>query len=255
MLSHTASCQQQLPTRPGTRLHFTTFSCLFIFIDLFSAIYLFIIIFIFVNKSLLDLKVVRSEPDLRQTAMVSLASFFRMACIDRLSAESRFPSQYLNFSSGSRREVWPERLVARLAVEIRDGESGDRSAALSALNILGHPSLIPVVLPLIEGEVNHLPNQIKNLRNRGRIDSVYGLLLLMVVVAYFWPYRHVNIIATVGENVIAVGQTVIDCAGKKRKESLAYPSVAKKAEKLNAGPENPRIGIDLLLHGFFSFFF
>lgn len=105
---------------------------------------------LFVNKSLLDLRVVRSEPDLRQTAMVSLASFFRMACIDRLSAQSRFPSQYLNMS---REEVWPQRLVARLAVEIRQGESGDRSAALSALNILGHPSLIPVVIPLIEGKV------------------------------------------------------------------------------------------------------
>ncbi len=102
---------------------------------------------------------VRSEPDLRQTAMVSLASFFRMACIDRLSAETRFPSQYYNVSKDA---AWPKRLVARLAVEIRQGESGDRSAALSALNILGHPSLIPVIIPLIEGKVNtcamHLAN-------------------------------------------------------------------------------------------------
>jgi hypothetical protein len=43
--------------------------------------------------------------------------------------------------------------VKRIAVEISRGEAGDRSAALSALNILGHPSLIPVVIPLIEGKV------------------------------------------------------------------------------------------------------
>ena len=97
---------------------------------------------------------VRREPDLRQTAMVSLASFFRVACIDRLSAEARFPSQYLNVTrDGARRDTWPRRLVKRIAVEIIEGDAGDRSAALSALNILGHPSLIPVVIPFIEGKV------------------------------------------------------------------------------------------------------
>jgi hypothetical protein len=105
-------------------------------------------------KSLLDSKVVRREPDLRQTAMVSLASFFRVACTDRLSAETRFPSQYLNRTwDAGRRDTWPRRFVKRIAVEISRGEAGDRSAALSALNILGHPSLIPVVIPLIEGKV------------------------------------------------------------------------------------------------------
>lgn len=97
---------------------------------------------------------VRREPDLRQTAMVSLASFFRVACTDRLSAETRFPSQYLNRTwNAARRDTWPRRFVKRIAVEISRGEAGDRSAALSALNILGHPSLIPVVIPLIEGKV------------------------------------------------------------------------------------------------------
>ncbi|XP_045027440.1 uncharacterized protein LOC116919379 [Daphnia magna] len=107
--------------------------------------------------SLLDLGVVKREPDLRQTAMVSLASFFRVACIDRLSAESRFPLQYLNMSRNETRDIWPRRLVKRIAVEIKRGDSGDRSAALSALNILGHPSLIPVVVPLIEGKVDANP--------------------------------------------------------------------------------------------------
>lgn len=82
--------------------------------------------------------------------MVSLASFFRTTCIDQQSAETRFPSQFLDLSID---DAWPKRLVARLAIEILHGESGDRSAALSALNILGHPSLIPVVIPLIEGKV------------------------------------------------------------------------------------------------------
>jgi hypothetical protein len=43
--------------------------------------------------------------------------------------------------------------VKRIAVEIIEGDAGDRSAALSALNILGHSSLIPVVIPFIEGKV------------------------------------------------------------------------------------------------------
>lgn len=117
--------------------------------------FLFCFLFCFwCTKSLLDLGVVKREPDLRQTAMVSLASFFRVACIDRLSAESRFPLQYLNMSRNETRDIWPRRLVKRIAVEIKRGDSGDRSAALSALNILGHPSLIPVVVPLIEGKVN-----------------------------------------------------------------------------------------------------
>lgn len=105
---------------------------------------------------MLDLEAVRREPDLRQTAMVSLASFFRVACIDRLSAETRFPSQYLNMSGNETRDIWPRRLVKRIAVEIIQGDSGDRSAALSAFNILGHPSLIPVIIPLIEGKVRTL---------------------------------------------------------------------------------------------------
>ena len=125
------------------------------------------------QKSLMDLEVVRSEPDLRQTAMVSLASFFRMACIDRVSVEARFPSQYYNVS---KEEDWPRRLVARLAVEIRQGGSGDRSAALSAFNILGHPSLIPVIIPLIEGKVNTL-RQSKMMNNEWRmIQLLLGIL-------------------------------------------------------------------------------
>jgi hypothetical protein len=97
--------------------------------------------------------------------MVSLASFFRLACIDRLSAEARFPSQYLNITrDGVRGDTWPRRLVKKIAVEITRGDGGDRSAALSALNILGHPSLIPVVIPLIEGKVTIGNRTQKNMR-------------------------------------------------------------------------------------------
>ena len=105
--------------------------------------------------SLLDVEMVAEEPGLRQTAMVSLASFFRMARIDRLTSETRFPMARLNMTS--QESSWPSRLVDRLSGFLHPRgniTAGDRSAALSALNILGHPSLIPVVLPLIQGRVS-----------------------------------------------------------------------------------------------------
>lgn len=110
---------------------------------------------------------IKNNPDLRQTTMVSLASFFRMARIDLQKAEIRFPPpryRQLPFFNKhlkrnvSNEDVWPARLVTRLSVYLNSSSSseatdGDRSAALSAFNILGHPSLIPVVIPLIEGKV------------------------------------------------------------------------------------------------------
>ena len=103
---------------------------------------------------MLDVGPVRREARLRQTAMVSLASFFRTACIDRLAAEARFPLAWPStVTTRKPTDYWPSRLVSRLALEIDVGDSSDRSAALSALNIIGHPSLIPVVIPIIEGKV------------------------------------------------------------------------------------------------------
>lgn len=120
--------------------------------------------------SLFDIEMVRQEPILRQTAAVSLASFFRMARIDRLTSETRFPAPTNGTRSKSSKpdgndDIWPARLVGRFTDFLRPSEpgqgqrsntfptAGDRSAVLSALNILGHPSLIPAVLPLIEGKV------------------------------------------------------------------------------------------------------
>lgn len=106
-------------------------------------------------QSLLDVEMVAEEPGLRQTAMVSLASFFRMTRIDRLASETRFPIAQLNMTG--QETDWPSRLVSRVSSFLHpDGDNvtaGDRSAALSALNILGHPSLIHAVLPLVEGRV------------------------------------------------------------------------------------------------------
>ena len=107
-------------------------------------------------KSVLDLEMTKHLPTLRQTAMVSLASLLRMACIDQRTSQLRFPSHLDGpFCRGDARDDLPRRLVHLLSsyLELDKGQ-GDRLAALSALNILGHSSIIPVVIPLIEGKVN-----------------------------------------------------------------------------------------------------
>jgi Lipoprotein amino terminal region len=100
---------------------------------------------------------VKSDAVLRQTTMVALASIVRLACIDRKSSETRFPTMRhgSQFCTGVSRDAIPRRLVQLLtpylsANETR-AESGDVMAVLSAFNILGHDSIIDVVVPLIEG--------------------------------------------------------------------------------------------------------
>ena len=78
--------------------------------------------------------------------MVSLASFFRILW----TSDTHFPTNFFNSSS---KDEWLTSLVERLSKELQNLDSGDRSAVFSAFNILGHPSLIPKVLPYIEGKV------------------------------------------------------------------------------------------------------
>lgn len=106
----------------------------------------------------MELEMVKSSATLRQTLMVSVASLVRMACVDHRKTTIRFPT-YLkgSFCRDDAADALPKQLVDLLATYLYpDGiqhSDGDRMAALSALNILGHHSLIPVVVPFIEGKV------------------------------------------------------------------------------------------------------
>lgn len=81
--------------------------------------------------------------------MVSLASFFRMFG----TSQARVGTHQM-FNSSSK-DAWSTKLVERLTKELQHSDSGDRSAVFSAFNILGHPSLIPIIVPYIEGKVNY----------------------------------------------------------------------------------------------------
>jgi len=109
-------------------------------------------------KSLMELEMVKNSATLRQTLMVSVASLVRMACVDRRKTTIRFPTHLTG--SFCERDTLPKQLVDVLAAYLYpDGVhrfDGDRMAALSALNILGHSSLIPVVVPFIEGKVKYI---------------------------------------------------------------------------------------------------
>ena len=104
---------------------------------------------------------VAGDDQLRQTTMVSLASIVRTACIDRHSSSLRFPVLYYGqFCAAGLRDSVPRQLVQLLGRYVdapgpatKANTNGDRMAALSALNILGHASMIPLVVPIIEGKV------------------------------------------------------------------------------------------------------
>ncbi len=97
----------------------------------------------------MDADPVKSDATLRHTTMVSLAMVLRVACVAPKLVRWSSP-----FCIGRSRDFFPLRLVRRLSDYLADTGAdgdGDRMAALSALNILGHEALIDVVAPLIDG--------------------------------------------------------------------------------------------------------
>ena len=97
---------------------------------------------------------IEADRTIFHVATLAVSKLVHTACVNVTEARTRFPVElYGNFCSADD-PVIVSKLVPFLGREISgSGRVEDKMVALTALGEVGHESIIPVVVPVIEGKV------------------------------------------------------------------------------------------------------
>ncbi|KAK2723052.1 hypothetical protein QYM36_003295, partial [Artemia franciscana] len=97
----------------------------------------------------------KTERALFYSSLLSTSTLLRMACVNQTEAKARFPTTlYGPFCSPSDPLIVAQFIPLLSHTLRKDSPRMDKFVALTALGNLGHPGIMPVLIPVIEGQVD-----------------------------------------------------------------------------------------------------
>ena len=96
---------------------------------------------------------VQSNKDLKKTALLNVAELMSAACIPAFQTAKRFPTTLMGDFCTEDDSVITQEFLPLLTEYLKESEdkAADLMVALTALGNLGHPDIIPILVPHIRG--------------------------------------------------------------------------------------------------------
>merc|ERR1719228_3096611 len=102
--------------------------------------------------------VLTSSKLLKANAQLAFATIVRSACISRDDSKAMFPEAMFGKMCSPNDPKITEEYIPYLVADLISSDKSDVQAAIISLNAIGHPAVIPIILPYIEGRVANEQN-------------------------------------------------------------------------------------------------